>query len=242
MASDASRRDAPLVSLRDVERNYYGLRPLRVRAFDLYAGQSVAILGMDRAPAEAFVNLVSAATLPDSGDVVTLGRSTASVGSNEDWVSLLDRVGILSERSVLLGEMTAAQNVAMPFSLELLEMSPELRARVDVLAEEVGLDSRTLDAPLSGVSLLDRARVRLARALAASPAVLLAEHPNALVEPAEVAAFKTDLARVIKGRQMAAITLTADDAFARGVATVLLEHNAATGALTPASRWRRLWS
>ena len=228
-----------LLSFQDVERDYHGLRPLRVRALDLHAGETVAILGMEREPAEAFVNLASAATLPDKGVVTTLGQSTASVTNNEEWVSLLERVGILSERSVLLGEMTTEQNLAMPFSLNLFEFSPDLRARVDRLALDVGLSTDALKMPAAGLSLLMRARLRLARAIASEPRVLLAEHPNALVEEGDVRTFGEDMARVIAERRMAAVTLTADRSFAKVVARSLLVHNPATGDLTPASRWRR---
>jgi len=229
----------PLISVRDVERDYHGLRPLRLRRFELHEGQTVAILGMDRAAAEAFVNLVSGATLPETGMVETLGRVTTSVTSNDDWVRLLDDIGILSERSVVLGEMTAAQNLAMPFSLEVFDMAADLRDRVEGIAVEVGLHPDRLNIPVAGLSMLDRARLRLARAVAASPRLLLAEHPNALVEESMVGAFGEDLDRVIAGRRLAAVVLTADRTFARQVAQSLLVHHPATGDLKPAPLWRR---
>lgn len=230
---------AAVVSLRDVERDYQGLRPLRVKQLTLHQGETVAILGMDRAAAEAFVNLVSAATLPDKGVVETLGRPTTTIASNDDWVSLLDDVGILSERSVMLGEMTAAQNLAMPFSLDVFDMPADLRAQVEHLAAEVGLDRERLGVPSAGLSQLERAKLRLARAVAASPRLLLAEHPNALVEESMVGAFGEDLCRVIAGRRLAAVVVTADRTFAKLVARSLLVHQPATGELKPASLWQR---
>lgn len=228
-----------LLSFQSVERNYQGLRPLRVRALDVRAAEAVAILGMDRAAAEAFVNLASAATLPDQGTVTTLGTPTAEITTNDQWVQLLERVGILSERAMLLGEMTVEQNLAMPFSLDLFNIDPELRERVEELAREVGLPAEVLPSPTAGLTMLMRARVRLARAVAAGPSVLLAEHPNALVEPGDVKAFGEDLVRVIAGRRLAAVVLTADRSFAKQVARAQLVHNPATGDLMPAPRWRR---
>ncbi len=228
-----------VVSIRGVERNYRGLRPLRVRELDVRIGETVAILGMDREAAEVFVNLVSAATLPDKGVVETMGRPTSDVTNNEEWVRLLERVGILSERSVLLGEMTVEQSLAMPFSLEVFDMTGDLRARVEALAREVGLAPEVMKMPTAGLSALMRARLRLANAIAAEPSVLLAEHPNALVEEDVVGAFGEDIARVIAGRRMAAVVLTANRSFAKVVARSLLVHDPATGDLTPASLWRR---
>ncbi len=228
-----------VLSFHDVERDYHGLRPLRVRALDVKAGQTLAILGMDREHAEAFVNLASAATLPDKGVVTTLGQATTTINSNDEWIGLLERVGILSERSLLLGEMTAAQNLAMPFSLNVFDMDDELRAHVEALASEVGVPPDALATPTAGLTKLLRARLRLARAIAAGPAVLLAEHPNALVEEGEVRAFGEDIERVVAGRRMAAVIVTADRSFAKQVARSSLVHNPATGELLPASLWQR---
>ncbi len=155
---------------------------------------------------------------------------------------LLERVGILSERSMLLGEMTVEQNLAMPFSLEVFELSADLRDRVGALAREVGLAEDAMRTPTAGLSLLMRARLRLARAIATEPRVLLAEHPNALVEEFEAGAFGEDIARVVAGRRMAAVILTANPRFAKLVARSLLVHNAATGDLTPAPLWQRWFS
>jgi ABC-type lipoprotein export system ATPase subunit len=231
--------DRLVVSLRGVERHYHGLRPLRVRQLEVREGETVAILGMDRACAEVLVNLVSAATLPDKGVVETLGRSTASVTNHDEWVELLGHVGILSERSVLLGEMTVEQNLAMPFSLEVFDMPEDLRRRVEALADEVGLTPDVLNKPTAGVSPLMRARLRLANAVAAGPRVLLAEHPNALVEEDATKAFGDDIARVVAGRRMAAVIMTANRSFARRVARSLLVHDPATGDLNSAPLWRR---
>lgn len=228
-----------VLALRGVERDYRGLRPLRVQMLEVRLGETVAVLGLDRAAAEAFVNLASGATLPDAGTVETLGRSTAAIASNDDWVELLEQVGILSERTVLLGEMSVEQNLAMPFSLDILDLAPELQSRVAELAREVGLEPEVLSRPVAGLAPLELARVRLARAIAAGPRLLLAEHPNALVGAADVSALAGDLGRVIAGRQLTAVTLTADVAFARTIARRTLTHNAATGELAPSTKWRR---
>lgn len=228
-----------LLALRDVEKDYHGLRPLRVQALEVREGDAVAILGFDRAAAEAFVNLITAATLPDRGEIVTLGQPTTAIADSEAWMRLLDHFGVLSERSLLLDEMTAEQNLAMPFSLELFDIPADVRVRIDRLAAEVGLAPDLLPQPASTLPSLMRARLRLARALALDPRVLLAEHPNALIEPAEVATFAADLARVRAARGVTSVVLTADATFARTVASHTLTHNPATGELRQSAGWRR---
>ena len=54
-----------LLRLTDVAKTYGGLRPLRIRAFALAAGEVVGLAGFDQTTAEVFVNLVTGATLPE---------------------------------------------------------------------------------------------------------------------------------------------------------------------------------
>ena len=182
-----------LVELRAVTKDYRGLRPLRISALELYEGQSVALLGFDRATAEVLVNLVTGAILPDGGDVTVMGRSTTSIQHADDWVETLDQFGLLSERAVLLDQLTAEQNLAMPLSLELDQLEDDIRARVRRLAEEVTLGAEALRMPMTELGPLVRLRVRLGRALALNPRVLLAEHPNASLPPGDVASFAADV-------------------------------------------------
>jgi hypothetical protein len=69
--------------------------------------------------------------------------------------------------------------------------------------------------------------------------VLLAEHPNASLSPAEAPVFAADLARVSRARGLACLVLTADRTFASAVADEVLSFEPATGAFTAASGWRR---
>ena len=82
-------------------------------------------------------------------------------------------------------------------------------------------------------------RVRLGKALALNPGVLLAEHPNAGVPPNEVARFGADLAAIAANRDLAMLVLTADTAFAAAVCKQVLTLRPSTGELVAASRWTR---
>jgi ABC-type transporter Mla maintaining outer membrane lipid asymmetry ATPase subunit MlaF len=228
----------PLVALRGVTKDYRGLRPLRISSFDLHAGQSVALLGFDQVTAELLVNLVTGAILPDSGDVTVLGRSTTSFAHADDWVQTLDRFGLLSERAVLLDPLTAEQNLALPLTLELDDLPAGVRDNVARLGEEVGLCPEEMGQPLTALSASARLRVRLGRALALDPRVLLAEHPNASLPAQAVSAFAADLTRIVSGRQLASLVITADPVFARAVTDEVLTLQPATGELKRAARWR----
>jgi ABC-type transporter Mla maintaining outer membrane lipid asymmetry ATPase subunit MlaF len=231
-----------LVELRDVVKDYRGLRPLRVARLQLHQGQSIALVGFDKVAAEVLVNLVTGAMLPDRGEVIAFGQPTQAITDADAWVTTLDRFGLVSDRAVFLDQLNAEQNLAVPFSLELDDLPAEVRHRVKLLAEEVGLAAEELRSPMANLNPAARVRVRLGRALALQPRVLLAEHPNAMLERADTAPFAADLARIIGQRSLGALVVTADTTFAQAVGDEVLTVQPATGELKPSGGWRRWFS
>ena len=228
-----------VVELRNVTRDYHGLRPLRISHLQLHQGESLALLGFDQATAELLVNLITGAILPDTGDVTVMGQRTASIQDADTWVRTLDQFGLLSERALLLDQLTAEQNLALPLSLELEDVPAPIRRRVRKLAGEIGLSSEDLGKPLSSLDATARLRVRLGRALGLDPRVILAEHPNATLSPAAASSFAVDLARVAAARGAALLVITADSTFAHTVAEDALTLQPATGELRRVAGWRK---
>jgi len=231
----------PLVSIHGVSKDYRGLRPLRIAELHLHPGRVTALLGVDAAAAEVLVNLITATSLPDAGEVRVLGRSTAEVTDKDDWIGLLDAFGILSERAVLVEPLSVGQNLTMPHSLEVDDPPADVREKVARLVEEIGLDPAAVDQAVGQAAKAVRARVRLGRALALEPKVLLVEHPSTLVEEGEAEALAADLARIVEARNVACLVMTADRAFAHAVTKEVLELHPATGKLKPASAWKRIF-
>lgn len=230
-----------LLRLRGVSKDYRSLRPLRIAELDLPPGRSLALLGFDQTMAEVLVDLITGAILPDSGEIVAFGQHTSSIADPGSWLTTLDQFGLFTDRAVLVEQFTVEQNLALPLSITVEDMTPEIRSRVAELASEIGLANELRrQAGVLGPAL--RARIRLGRALAIAPRVLVAEHPNATLSAQEASALGTDMARIIETRGIASIVLTADESFARAVSKEILVLEPATGALKPASSWRRWFS
>jgi lipoprotein-releasing system ATP-binding protein len=233
--------DDVLVRLRGVSKDYRSLRPLRIAELDLPAGRSIALLGLDQMMAEVFLDLITGAILPDSGEVFAFGKPTSSIGDPEAWLMTLDQFGLFTDRAVLVEQFTVEQNLALPLSVAVEDMSPDVRGRVAELAAEVGLASE-LRRQAGVLAPGQRARIRLGRALALAPSVLVAEHPNATLSSEDASVLAADVSRIVAARGIASIVLTADHAFARAAAKEVLVLEPATGALKPASSWRRWFS
>ena len=228
----------PLLEVRGVKKHYGGLRPLRLAALAVTPRDRLAIVGVDAPSAEILVNLLTGATLPDEGEVRLFGRPTSAISAADDWLKTLDRIGMVSPRAMLAEDFTVRQGIAMAFTLSLDPVPESVAADVSRVARDAGLAGSDLGTRLSDAPPMVKARCRLARALATTPAVLLLEHANALV-PGDAAGFGRDISALAKRRGMAVIALTADEAFAHAVAERVLALDAATGQLKARGGWRR---
>jgi len=228
-----------LVEVRAAIKDYGGLRPLRLQQFDLHEGESVSLVGFDQAMAEVLVNLITGAILPDSGTITVFGQPTHAIANTESWVATLDQFGLISERAVMLDQLTVAQNLAMPLSLRIETMPDDVRARVREIGAEVGLSMAELDARVDAIDPLARQRLRLGRALALNPRVLLAEHPNAPLSEPDTRTFANVFQAVVSGRAIASVVLTANHEFAAAISSRVLALQPATGTLKASSLWRR---
>jgi ABC-type transporter Mla maintaining outer membrane lipid asymmetry ATPase subunit MlaF len=232
--------DAAVIELRGISKDYRSLRPLRIRDLRVGHGQSIALIGLDAMAAEILVSVITGATLPDAGEARVLGQPTSAITTGEEWLKWLQQFGMVSGRTVLIEQLTVEQNLALPLSFEVEQMLPSLRAQVSTLASELGIPEVELSQPMLQASAPTQLRVRLGRALALNPRILLLEHPNAMLSPDDTPAFAADLSRIITARRLTSILMTGDRAFASAVADQVLTLQPATGELTRGSWVARL--
>jgi len=231
----------PLVTVQGLVKNYQALRPLRVESLIVNRRDVISITGLDAPAAEMLVGLLTGAVLPDAGEIRLFGKSTSEVADSDAWLAMLDGVGIVTDRAVLISQFTVEQNIAMPFTLEVDPVAAAMRPRVRQLAEEVGLGGDDLHTPVAQASPHVQARVRLARAVALEPSVLFAEHPSATLARDTVKAFAADVRRVAGARGLAVLAITADEVFASALGGQVLVHEPVSGALKPRRGWSRMF-
>lgn len=228
---------APVLRLASVRKQYHGLRPLRLQALSVDPGERVALSGLDAGAAEVLVNLITGASVPDEGTVEICGRATHAIADGDDWLAWLDRFGIVSPRAVLLDAATLGQNLAMPLTLQIEPVPPEIRARVESLADDVGLDRALLDRPVAGLDASVLARAHLARAIALGPQLLILEHPTIGFTPGQAKPFGDTVARTSDARRLATLIISEDADFSSSAAHRRLALHAASGDLRKPRRW-----
>jgi lipoprotein-releasing system ATP-binding protein len=227
---------APILDIAHLIKDYRGLRPLRMERLTLAPGDQVALLGFDAPSAEMMTTLITGATLPDEGTIHVLGMPTAAIEDSSAWLQLVDRIGIVSERAVLLSALSVIQNLAIPFTLEIEPPPAAVQEQAAMLAREVSLAEDTWHRPVGALDAAASLRVRLARALSFDPAIVLLEHPTAQVARATVQPLAATVRIIAERRGFATLTLTADAEFASAVARRVATWQPASGRLTEQSR------
>lgn len=229
----------PVIEVTGVLKDYKGLRPLRVASLTVGDGERVAVAGFDATAAEVLINLINGAILPDAGHVRVFGRDTADIGNETEWLASLERFGIVTPRAVLLEGATLLQNLALPLTLEIDRVPPEVEQRVRALAARVGIGAASLERRAGDVPADVRMRVHLARAVALAPQVLLFEHPTLGVPPEVVPGFAHDTLRVLSEDDLTVLAVTNDQVFTDLVAQRAYTLRPGTGELVSAKGWRR---
>jgi lipoprotein-releasing system ATP-binding protein len=139
-------------------------------------GEMVAIIGASGAGKSTLLHLLGALDRPTSGVVRIAGQELS--GLDDDAISALRNrtVGFVFQFHHLLREFTAMENVMIPLRIGGMEEAAAKRRAMGLL-DRVGLSGRMSHRP-SALSGGEQQRTAVARALAADPAVLLADEPS----------------------------------------------------------------
>jgi putative ABC transport system ATP-binding protein len=180
LISAAGGSGTPIVSLRDVTRDY-PLGGERVHALqgvtmDVAAGDYVAIVGPSGCGKSTLLNLIGVIDKPTSGTVSIAGKRVDAMTDREATQFRLRNIGFVFQRFYLMPILSAVENVALPMAEAGIPKSERIQ-RASELLEYVGLGGRLKHRP-SELSGGEQQRVAIARALANRPSLLLADEPT----------------------------------------------------------------
>lgn len=149
---------------------------------DVPEGSLYGVVGPEGAGKSTLARCVALRERPDRGAIRVGGTNLMALGSSQ--LRLARRaIALLPPEKSLLGQRTAAGNIALPLEQAGLP-GPERRTKVGDLLDLIGLTERAGDLP-DALTPGQRRRVGVARALASGATVLLADEPTADLDPAE---------------------------------------------------------
>jgi branched-chain amino acid transport system ATP-binding protein len=194
---------APLLEVQGLSKRFGGLHAVKDLSFTVEDGEIVAIIGPNGAGKTTAFMLISGFLPADAGEIRFRGRSVLGRMPHE-----VCALGLARTFQVVrpFPRLTVLQNVAVGALLR----HPDLRTatlRAAAVLEEVGLGAKR-DRPASGLTLAERKRLELARALATEPSLLLLDEVMAGLTASETAQL-VGLIRLVNRR---------------GVGVLLIEH------------------
>ncbi len=155
---------------------------LRGIDFTVRPRETVAILGASGVGKTTFLHILGALDRPSSGRILYRGRDLARMTESELAAFRNRRVGFVFQFHYLLSDFTALENVEIP-ALIGNQTRQQARQRAEALLRDLGLGDR-LDHRPGNLSGGEQQRVAVARALANSPEILLADEPTGNLDTA----------------------------------------------------------
>jgi lipoprotein-releasing system ATP-binding protein len=183
-------------------------------------GEMIAIIGASGAGKSTLLHVLGALERPTAGDVRLNGERVAEL-DDEALAELRNRsVGFVFQFHHLLKEFSALENVMMP--LRIAGRPPaEARDRAASLLVRVGLEARMSHRPaeLSGG---EQQRTAVARALAMSPPLLLADEPSGNLDHHNAEALHDLFAELSREMALGLVVVTHNRSLAARAGRVLL--------------------
>jgi len=195
---------AAIVELSGVSKSFGGVPALKGVSFDVRPGEVHALLGENGAGKSTLIRIMSGALQQDEGEVTVAGQKVRFTSPRD-----ARRAGIATvyQELLLFNDLTVAENIFLGNAprgrlgaLDWKAMRTRARALLD------SLESRELDvdARLGDLSVANRQRVEIAKALSQDPRVLIMDEPTASLAEADVVRL-LDVVRRLRDRGVAIV-------------------------------------
>ncbi len=195
-----------ILACQEINKRFGGLIALADVDFSVEEGDIIGVIGPNGAGKTTLFNVIAGAFKPTSGEVLFCGKRITGLGSNR-----ICRMGIARTYQLVrpFASLTALENVLVGINFGRESLLPA-KERVEVALKElnfVGLGAKANE-NAENLTLVEKKRLEIARALATEPRVLLLDEVVSGLTPSEVVTV-IETIREIRGR---------------GITVVMIEH------------------
>lgn len=212
----------PLISIKDMHKIYNPgeneVRALDGVSLEIQEGEFVAIIGHSGSGKSTLMNMIGCLDTPTSGQYFLHGKDVSGMTDNELSDVRNKEIGFIFQGFNLIDNLDAIGNVELPLIYRGIDRKTRRTAAKRALIK-VGLEKRMTHKPAE-MSGGQQQRVAVARAIAASPPVILADEPTGNLDSRstrEIMQILEDLHR--SGRTV--IIITHDNEIAEQVKRVI---------------------
>jgi putative ABC transport system ATP-binding protein len=171
-------------------------------------GELVALYGPSGSGKTTLLMMIAALLRPDSGTVMMDGRDVSNLSEREAARFRLSELGFVRQSLRLLESASALDNAALKLMGTDLGVGAAQR-RVIPLLERLGLGAR-IEHRAERLSMGERQRVMIARALSTEPKLVLADEPTSNLDSARGGEVLSLLTDVCRERRTAVLLVTHD--------------------------------
>ncbi|HHH89150.1 MAG TPA: ABC transporter ATP-binding protein [Aliiroseovarius sp.] len=214
----------PVLDLQDIAKGYNHGKPsevivLKDASLQLERGEIVALVAPSGAGKSTLLHIAGLLDTPDKGAVVIRGQDTSALSDRARTRIRRQHVGFVYQFHHLLPEFSALENVVLPQLAN--GTSPRAaKARAMELLEKVGVANRARHRP-AALSGGEQQRVAFCRALANTPALLLADEPTGNLDPETSETVFRVLVDLVRETGLSALIATHNHALAARMDRVL---------------------
>ncbi|WP_346961811.1 ABC transporter ATP-binding protein [Clostridium sp.] len=169
-------------------------------------GEFLTIIGSSGCGKTTMLKLINGLLTPEGGKVHVNGEDISRVNQ----IGLRRRIGYVIQGVGLFPHMNIRKNIAYVPNLIKKDDKIEVASKVEKLMKIVGLSEDMLERYPSELSGGQRQRVGLARALAASPEILLMDEPFGAVDEITRKLLQEEILRIYKELSVTIVFITHD--------------------------------
>ncbi len=170
-----------IVEFRDVHKSFGKHAVLQGVTAGIPRGKITFVIGQSGEGKSVTLKHIVGILKPDLGDVV-FDDVIMNNASSQQWIAERQKIGILFQDGALFDSLSVFENVVFPLREFSRMTEEELRQECAYLLELVGLSGREHAFP-SELSIGEKKRTGLARALALKPKLLLYDEPTTSMDP-----------------------------------------------------------
>jgi len=168
-----------VLEVRDLVKHYQVVGSEPIRAVDgvsmsVAAGEFVALYGPSGSGKTTLLDLIAGLQPPDSGIVMVDGRDIVALSRRECEAYRSTTLGIIGQPQNLIPGALAIENASLKLWLT---NARSAEATIEPLLDQLGLGDRLLHRT-EQLSMGERQRVLIARALITNPTLVLADEPS----------------------------------------------------------------
>ena len=192
------------IELRGVSKSFAGIKAVSDVSFDVRSGEVHALLGENGAGKSTLIKIMAGLHQPDSGEIKVNGNIIRFASPREAHAA---GIATVHQELLLFPELTVAENIFLAQTPKTAWRTLDwtvMRRRARELLDSLDSHELDIDQKVASLSVANRQRIEIARALAQDARVLIMDEPTAALAEADVRRLM-DIVRSLKARGVSII-------------------------------------